>query len=327
MVCRCSSLVAVLALLTGGICTLPSTAVRAGDRIEFSSPAIPLAIPQPEVETKQPPKLYNSTLSSDGVVNGGGYLPPAQVTFMTTRKMEKDPWNKNPWDKDRWNTDPFKDRDEIFNGVLDQTQSENQATNTLAAFGLQREKEAHSDDAILLHRDGSLDGQNGQDGQDDSRFDHGNKSNQSERGLFGKDSSDQKDDSSFFRSFIRPPSGSSRFNAGAFVAYDHDATSLTGRAADWQFNQAPGEGEDPTRLSFANAFTPQHPEDNRRDAATAASSYVHAWDDAAAPQPSAAASAARSRLFSDQNNPSRVVAPNRPAILPWAKRPGDPNPF
>jgi hypothetical protein len=112
---RCFNSVAALAVLIGsGACAVFAPAARAGDRIDFSAPAIPLGIPQPEVEVKEPNRMIGSYGvgggGGGGVLDGAGMAVPSQSYFVKPKTREKDLWGLEPLlgeDPDQRNSDDF----------------------------------------------------------------------------------------------------------------------------------------------------------------------------------------------------------------------------
>jgi hypothetical protein len=94
---RCSNPVAVLAVLIGsGACAFFAPAACAGDRIDFSAPAIPLSVPQPEVEAKKPVRTIGSSGVASGFMGGAEMAPSSQYYIVKPRKREMDTWGLEP---------------------------------------------------------------------------------------------------------------------------------------------------------------------------------------------------------------------------------------
>jgi hypothetical protein len=120
---RCSNSVAVLAvLIAGGVCAFFAPAAYAGDRIEFSAPAVPLAVPQAEVEVKSPARFIGSPGAAGGFMGGGEMAAPSQYTIVKPKHKEKDDWGLEPLLGD----DPERHRDDDwFSSRTDSTQPTN----------------------------------------------------------------------------------------------------------------------------------------------------------------------------------------------------------
>ncbi|HTA29658.1 MAG TPA: hypothetical protein VK731_04205 [Candidatus Cybelea sp.] len=120
---RCSNSVAALAvLITGGVCAFFVPAASAGDRIEFSAPAVPLAVPQAEVEAKSPARFIGSPGGTGGFMGGGEMAAPSQYFVVKPKHREKDDWGLGPLLGD----DPERHRDDDwFSSRTDSTQPTN----------------------------------------------------------------------------------------------------------------------------------------------------------------------------------------------------------
>jgi hypothetical protein len=119
---RCSNSVAALAvLMSSGVCALFSPAAWAGDRIEFSAPAVPLSVPRPEVEIKEPAKIIGSGVATEGMMDGALMPVSSEYVFVKPRNKDKDDWNLDP----RLDNDPSRrDADDLF------TESSNSTAET-----------------------------------------------------------------------------------------------------------------------------------------------------------------------------------------------------
>jgi hypothetical protein len=103
-----NSVVALALFLASGACALFAPEARAGEPLEFSRPAVPLAVPQPVVETKEPKKLIGSgdpTINIMGVDMG----PPEQFSFTKSKSKEK-----YEWDSESRLADPLLGKDAIL---------------------------------------------------------------------------------------------------------------------------------------------------------------------------------------------------------------------
>jgi hypothetical protein len=93
----CSNSVAALAVLIGsGACAVLAPAACAGDRIDFSAPAIPLGVPQPEVEVKEPTRMIGSGGVGGGFMGGAEMAAPSQYFIVKPKSREKDAWGLDP---------------------------------------------------------------------------------------------------------------------------------------------------------------------------------------------------------------------------------------
>ncbi len=120
---RCSNSVAVLTvLIAGGVCAFFVPAAYAGDRIDFSAPAVPLAIPTQEAEVKAPARLIGSPGGGGGFMGGGEMAAPSQYVVVKPKHKEKDDWGLGPLLGD----DPERHRDDDwFSSRTDSTQPTN----------------------------------------------------------------------------------------------------------------------------------------------------------------------------------------------------------
>ena len=128
---RCSNSAAVLAVLMGiGACALFAPESHAGDRIEFSAPAIPLSVPRPEVEIKQPARMIGSGAVNDGIMDSVGVAAPSGYILVKPKKKDKDDWSLDSrldYDPDR------RDFDDVYNDRLDSSRDSTTNSNNLNA--------------------------------------------------------------------------------------------------------------------------------------------------------------------------------------------------
>jgi hypothetical protein len=142
---RCSNSVAALAVLIGsGACAFFVSAAWAGDRIDFSAPAIPLSVPHPDVEIKEPARMIRSGDFAGGMMDGPEMAAPTQYYVVKSKSREKDDWSLDP----RLNDDPDqRDADDLFASRPDSTRATNsnalnmkQASNPNASGSLLQQK-------------------------------------------------------------------------------------------------------------------------------------------------------------------------------------------
>jgi hypothetical protein len=301
-------------------------AARAGDRIDFSAPAISLAIPQPEVEIQEPQKTITSISPASGPMDDVEMPPPQQITVAKQRTRVKDPWEANPLQDDadpRLAEDLFMGRPEL-----------NRLTNGNSLL-MQHNREAGDSDPMLLRReDSKLEaGQNASKfgPQNGSEKDHGRDEDRFGRDgdRFGRDLAIQKNDTLLFKSFTRDQGVPDRFNAWGFARSADEPKTMTGLDADGRQNKLGLAAEAEHTLALPlSALPPGYgsydPQDNRRSADQAVQNpgYARSWE-----PPVMHPLVAKSYSNPDQINTSRVVAPKRPVNLQIPKRPSDPNPF
>jgi hypothetical protein len=321
---RCSSLVAGLALLIGGSCAFLAPAARAGDRIDFSAPAIPLAIPQPEVESKEFQKAISSTIATDGPADDAD-MGPQQITVTKSRAREKDPWDINPFRDD--DADPRRS-DNLFTARSEP----NRLTNGIS-LNMQRGWEDNDSDRILLRRGDSkfetgpnasrFGAQNGLDQQSERQGDRFGRDQRAGDRL-EREQADEKNDSLLFKAFSRDLAAPERLEAWGLTTFKGETRNLTGVESD----QRSSKFGLPTQPVNGDALPPGYgtynPSDNRRtdEQPGATPDFARAWE-----PPPARHVVSRGYSNPDQFNPSRVVAPNRPVNLPMPKLPSNPNPF
>jgi hypothetical protein len=120
---RCSNSVAILAGLIGGnACVLLAPAACAGDRIDFSAPAIPLGVPRQEVEVKEPARMIGPAGVADGFMNVTEMAVPSQYYLVKPKSKEKDAWGLDPL----LGNDPYRlDTDDLFSTRPDSTRATN----------------------------------------------------------------------------------------------------------------------------------------------------------------------------------------------------------
>ncbi len=120
---RCSNSVAALAVLMGGgVCALFAPTAWAGDRIEFSAPAIPLNVPRPEVEVKEPARMIGSANFAGSVIGNTVMASPSSYVLIRPKHKDNNDWSLDP----RLDNDPSqRDNDDLFTGRQDSTRETN----------------------------------------------------------------------------------------------------------------------------------------------------------------------------------------------------------
>ncbi len=157
---RCSNSVAVLAVLIGsGACTWFAPVLRAGDRIDFSAPAIPLGVAKPEVEVKAPPSMIASPRTAEGFAGVAEMSGPSEYYYPVKPKTKGD---------DAWGLEPLlgddsdqRKTDDLFSEPFDS----NRATNS-NKLNLRPELDPNASSNPLRQRDDSV----SESDQPDSRF-------------------------------------------------------------------------------------------------------------------------------------------------------------
>jgi len=259
---RSSNAVAALALLIASGCgALFAPAAGAGERLDFSTPAVPLAVPQPQVETKETKKV----IASDGVA--AGLMPEMEMSpqeFTITKSKSKE---KYEWDADSRLKDPLLGKDTILGKDEDPLDADDwlsarnesgRATNN-SRLKMPRGWDGKSSDGSLRRTNESgfragqnssmfgaqigFDAEKGRDGNRDTlEFDRDAREINRDRGVtdgnrdgqegdpitwdgdvYGRATSAGKDGSLWARSFSRDTSGTDGFNSSRFTPFMNEA--------------------------------------------------------------------------------------------------------
>jgi hypothetical protein len=304
------------ALLIGSSGALLAPTAEAGDRIDFSAPAIPLDIPQPEVEVREPQKAIIATTGIKLPMPDASYMTmPQQVTVRRSKFRDKSPWDNEVFQDDE--QDP-RNTDDLFTARPEP----NRGTNG-AGLGMQRLQDKSDSRRLLLRKEDS----GLETGRDDSRFgDRKVAENESGRDgdRLGLNSPKERNDSLLFKAFGRDPAAPARFSAWGFAPSSDETRTLTGVESDEQKSRVGLPMEVARSATLPLGYGSYAPDDRRQaeEQAAAAPGYMRAWEP---PAPRSLPSKTYSNPY--QINPARVVAPSRPVNLPMPKRPGDPNPF
>jgi hypothetical protein len=291
---RCSNLVAALALLiaTGGFALFAATA-RAGERIEFSAPAIPLAKHKEDNawDLNPLPGDEQDPLSMDDLFNARP--EPNRLTNSSNVNMQR------AWDG-KSSDGLLRQRDE-YGRETGQYESKNGAYAS-------------------------------KDAQDNSRFDQKNGYDkddaQQDRDQYGRETPKDKNGGFWSRPLSEDSSASDRFSTAKFMSYMDESATLSGGAYDTRMNTsvlaADSAGNAASFPDYESAFpfadAQSHVPGEEVDAAPGASPELRAWD-----VPSPDLSSTKFSSSPGQSSVTRgVVAPNRPVNLPMPRRPGDP---
>jgi hypothetical protein len=321
---RFSNSVAALAVLLGGGCVLLAPAARAGDRIEFSTPTLALAVPKPDVEIKETKKVTSSPYPVEGMIDSAYMAPQPQVVVAKPRNRGKDPWDSNPLqsvDPDQGNADAW----------LSLRTEPNRLTNS-GSVNMQRGWDSTIPDNPYERGFNSRLGA----AQNPSRFGAPNgfdKENSREGDRFERGFSMDNEGSFWSKAFNRDTAAPERFNAGRFADSAEEARTLPGGAFEQRFNDpvradesahttAPPAGYENYRPGVDDSQNRQTSDQTGEQMGGQAGSdqgYLRAWE----PAPSRRLPYKR---FSSQdpNNAPRGVAPNAPVNLQMPKRPGSP---
>jgi hypothetical protein len=347
--------VAALAVLMGsGACAFFAPAAWAGDRIDFSAPAIPLGVPQPDVEIKEPTKMLGRGDFANGFMGGAEMAAPAQYFIVKPKTREKDAWDLNPRlgdDPDQRHADDWS-RPDPSRVTNSNTLNMKQGSNPNASGNqLQQRYDSGFDGGQNASKFGAQNGVNGDNSRSDARngldrdyskygakngLDRDYAKFRAQNGLdrdnarsfdrLGRLFSKADDDSFLTKSFSRDASGTDRFNAMRFTPSMSDGRVFNGGAFEDRMNTL-GLGQDsghPAVLPpFYAGHTPLDDVQSRQIGEQFGEGQMSfsAWE-----QP-AASPVVPTRSFSnpDQINASRVVAPNPGVTLSIPQRPGDPH--
>jgi hypothetical protein len=317
MVSGPSNSVVLAALLAGcGGAALIVPGVQAGQRIEFSAPAIPLSIPKVDNEPKEPDRDRMSIPSGLGAGNmgvAGMDMPrPMTIVIMPSKAKAKEGWESGT-SGDQGRNDPNAElwRSISTDGGL--------LTNDL---GLRQEWDSSSGDR-RSQRKGAFGTDNlrdtrqfGMQGESDRNGVRG------ENGL-GRGHSDDGDNSFWSKALNRhDPSVLGRLMDGGFVPFAGGTSgAATGfsRAAASVFNAASTASPLVPPEYGISSFADDTLRRQSGETAGAAPEQMRAWE-----VQSAARQQSRSGSGREVPGPVRVLAPNRPVNLPMPKRPGDP---
>jgi hypothetical protein len=379
---RCSNSVAALAVFVSSVASaFFAPSAGAGDRIEFSAPAIPLGVPQPEVEVKEPAKMIGSGSFSEGTVGGVEMAMPSQYFIFKPKTRDKNDWGLDP----RLDQDPDQRKaDDWFITESDSTRGTNNNNLNKAGLNLnpsggvlQPRNDVGQEGGQNAFRSGGqsgFDGDNSRFGspngidkrntrfgamngldRETSRFDSKNGSDREdsrfgakngldrENSRFGAPSGSEKeyarsgdrlgqglssarDESIWTKVFRHDGSVTDRLNPMQFVPAGSDTKEANGSSYEERMNNSwPGQDSGhPAPFSPGyTGFTPLDIGQSRQfgeQAEEGQGGSLRAWEPPASPE-----AASRSFSTAEQFNASRVVAPNRPAILTMPQRPGDPH--
>jgi hypothetical protein len=338
---RSSNSVAALALLmaTEG-CALFAPAAHAGDRLEFSTPAIPLAVPRPEVETKEPKKMTGSQDLSAGMAGATETAPQQQTLSAKSTSKDKYDLDANPIlgkDQDK------RDADDWFTARPEETPK--QATNSSSSNMPHGWDAKASDGSFQRRNDGGFEA-----GQTASRFgsqigsdrynvwDGDHKERDSDRfgrnsERYGRETSSDKDGLFWLKKYSQESSGTDRFNGARFTPFKDESgiLGLVGGAHDSRVTMpvpVPGAATDSAHnMALPPGFENYTPFDDSQNRQTGeqfgeqagANQGLRAWE----PPPSSRLPA-RNSSNPGQTSRSQVGAPNRPVNLPFPKRPDSP---
>jgi hypothetical protein len=355
---RCFNSVAASAVLMGsGACALFAPAAWAGDRIDFSAPAIPLSVPRRDVEVKEPTKMIESASVADSFMSSTEMAVPSQYVLVKPKDRDKNDWGLDA----RLNSDPsLRDTDDLFGGRPDPSRPTNsnnlnmkQGLNPKDNVNLLQERfesgfggdqnesrfaawgGSDRENSRIGERNGSnkdysrFEMRNGLE-RDHSKYDTQNgmdrdKENARSSDRLGQGFSSGNDDSFLSKVLSRDPLGMDRYNDARSMSLTGDPKTFGDGAFGERIND-PVAGQDSAHTASAlpdyTGFNPLNDGQSRQfdEQRGAGQTSFQAWEPTGSSfQPS------RSFSSQEQINSSRVVAPTRSAILAMPSRPGDPH--
>jgi hypothetical protein len=337
---RFSNSAASLALLiaTGG-CALFASQAHAGDRLEFSSPALPLAVPHPRAEVKDTKNSFGSGDAS-GMTSILDMVPQQDVVISRSKHKDDDIWDTNPI------LGEGQDKRDLDNW-LEARPEPNPMTNSANGVNMPRGWDSRNpDDPFHRKDDSNFQSQNspklgsaiGFDAENLKNPDQYNSKFGTGIGLdgqitrdndrFGRDSSNDRDNLSWFRTIGRDSTDKERFGGGRYTPFRDESANDTS-SHDFRLGE-PKPMSDPVHdmgtPSELETYTPFDTSEHRLGSEpsgmqTGTAGSLRAWE-----QPQTANRLpTRDSLNQSLNRSSQGVAPNRPVNLPFPKRPGDVN--
>jgi hypothetical protein len=347
---RSSNSVAALALLiASGSIALSAPAVPAGERLEFSTPAIPLAVPHPDVEIKEHKKSTGSADMTAGVMGGVNLGSPQQI--ISTRSKSRDKYDLDSKDefgldaKDKYGlgsvdkydlgTDPLPGEGQDKRGAnawLNAGMEPNRVTNGVSLNMTREWGEKDSNGLLQKKNDSPFEA-----GQNASRFDSpigfererawDSEHNTQDSERYGRDNSNDRDSSFWGKTPNRDSSVVGRFNAEQSTSPQVDSVRFGFSAGEPRRTEPLPEAESTHSLGLPPGFGNFTPFDDKQSRQigeqfgeqTGANPVLRAWE---APPPSRMPT--RNGSIPGLNSATRVVAPNKPVNLPFPKRPDSP---
>jgi hypothetical protein len=336
---RFSSSTATMALLiaTGGF-GLFAAAAHAGDRLDFSSSVVPLAVPHPQVEVKDAKKSFSSDEAS-AIAPVLDMAPEQGFVVSRSKHKEDDVWDPNPI------LGEGQDKRD-FNNWLEARPEPNPMTNGANGLNTPRGWDSRiPDDPFHRKDDPNIQSQNGPKpgsaiGFDAENFKDTDKNNSkygSGLGLdaqltrdndrFGRDSSNDKESLSWLRTMGRDPMDKEKYGGGRYTPFRDESASITG-PHDIRTSE-PKPMSDPVRdmamPSEMGSYTPFETTERRlageQSGMQTGTGSLRAWEQ----PPAANRLPGRGSFNPSLTRSSQSVAPNRPVNLSFPKRPGDAN--
>ena len=325
---RSSKSVAALAWwIASGGSALFAIASYAGERIEFSAPAFPLAVPLPDVEVRDPNK---SGRSLDAPANiGGQEMAPAQgVMIIRPKHKEEDAWggttsilgeDKDKRSFDDWVTAPPESN--LFTNKGNSAMPHGWDTKSSDDL-LKRRSDTDFENGQSSSRFGSQLGFSRETGLDSDR-------NARDEDRYGRDSLTDQDTASLFKTFENSSMDKEKdsFSSAEFSTFKDEALSFNSIIHQPKANEPRRDSDFGRSTGLPAGFDNYTTFENSRGRLAGeqlgqqfgADQSLRAWEQL----PTANRSMSRSSFGTAQVNPNRVLAPVRPVNLPFPKRPGD----
>jgi hypothetical protein len=288
-------------------------AAHAGDKIEFSAPNAPLPVPQLERENPDAPSDHGSMMSARAPDIDGSELPPVTETIIIApQKKESQGWgsdstdNHDPFDPQDANSDPYSDTRQ-FTGATNRWDM--QKGWAAAPTTLRRNEEGERSDTLRARMD-SLNNPINREG-DPLTEDR-----------FSSSSTEFDSGSAWMRSIYSHTFPLDRLRTGQFVPIDSEAREVTEHAV----GAAPGYASSADSQQYNYATAPGMEQYNSQI------DTLHGKipDETVTISHLSRSSGSRGGTQSygnyshtDDSPESRNLAPTRPAILQFPKKPGD----
>jgi hypothetical protein len=316
MVLRRSSSVAFVALLAGcGGAAFFAPAVRAGEAIEFSAPAIPLSVPKPDKPIKEPERMNALPRMAAEYMGGAAMSPEMPIVVVPPKARTREAWGSGA-SGDQRHADPY---DDIWHP---NSSEESLLTNDL------RMRQAWDSSAASRQsqRRGGYPLDISQDTRPFGAQNDLNRAGARGENRLGRGFPDESGSAIWSMALNRhDPSMLDRLRDGRFSPFIDDtpraAMGIAGTGLPINTGSAgspPSSSLVPPDFGSSSFLDDSMRRQTGESAGGGPQEQMRAWG-----SPSASRQLPRSNPGREQSGPKRVVAPNRPATLPWAKKPGD----
>jgi hypothetical protein len=316
MVLRRSSSVVFAALLAGcGGAAFFAPAVRAGEPIEFSAPAIPLSVPKPDKEIKEPDRMNIPPGMAAEYMGSAAMSPDMPMVIVPPKAKAREAWGSGASGNER-RDDPYDDiwhRDSSEQSLLTNDFRMRQAWDSSAAS---RQSQRRAGYPLDISQDTRLFGVQNDLNRVGARGEN----------RLGRGFSDDSDSAIWSMALNRhDPSMLDRLRDGRFSPFIDDtpraAMGIAGTGLPINTGSAgspPSSSLVPPDFGSSSFLDDSTRRQTGESADGGPQEQMRAWGS----QP-ATRQLPKSNPGREQPGPKRVVAPNRPATLPWAKKPGD----